>query len=151
MARKVQVEVDDAWPVALTFQWDNGEHTQLELPIDDPTDATLLTIARRYGDAIICDLLAVYALARGRGAQPGGLWLWPSELLALSGLRDTKDNRAALSARLDRLNRTLLVARYRHGASLTGPLLAMTLTDGTARRVNLHPALPGRWPGEGES
>lgn len=131
---------DDA-PASLTFNWADGEQTQLELPIDDSTAGPLLAVARKYGDAMIRDLLAVYVLAWARGAQPDGLWLWPDEMLKITGLSDTKENRAALYARIDRLHKTKLIARYKTGKPLEGPLLAVTLTDGTARRVNLHPAL----------
>ena len=130
----------DDEPTTLVFSWDDGTSQTLELPFDEPI-AALSAVANRYGDKAVADLLVIYALAWAQCGKPSDLWWWPDEHLAMRGLANSKENRKALTDLFERLSRTKLEARYADGGKLSGPILATTLTDGTARKQSLHPAL----------
>ena len=131
----------DGDAVKLVFRWsDQKNKGQLTLRPAD-CDHPLLAVAWEYGDAAIRDLVAIFALAWARGAKPAGLWIWPEELLDMMGLANNKTNRAALNARLDRLDQTYLEAYFEDGPPFKGAVLRTVFTEGSARQVTLHPAL----------
>jgi hypothetical protein len=132
---------DHSIPASMVFVWDDGARTELELGVDDLTVGPLTAIQRRYGEAAVRDLQALYFLAWGNGARPGLWWWWPDEHLELVDLAHNRDNVRALRERMNRLHHTLLEAHYDTGRPLVGPLVALQLSDGTARKVALHDAL----------
>jgi len=134
---------NDSGPKELVFHWKkaDGQSCQLDLPLYDDSVQPLLAVSRMFGDTAVRDLLTIYLLAWGQGGKPDGIWWWPDEHLELCGLSNSKDNRKALLSRFAKLQNTQLVAHYKDGPSLKGPLLSAPFSHGTARRVTLHPAL----------
>lgn len=127
-------------PTAWTFFWDDGKKFQLELQLDDPS-SPFLAIGRQYGDAAVRELVALFFFAWANGSRPGEWWWWPDEHLELVGLARNKENRAAVAARMSRLQNTRLEAHFETGKPLVGPLVGHRMTDGTARKLALHDAL----------
>lgn len=127
-------------PTAWTFFWDDGKKFQLELQLDDPS-SPFLAIGRHYGDAAVRELVALFFFAWANGSRPGEWWWWPDEHLELVGLSRNKENRAAVAARMSRLQNTRLEAHFESGKPLVGPLVGHRMTDGTARKLALHDAL----------
>ena len=127
-------------PTVLVFTWDNGIQTQLELQLDEPGGA-LEEVGRRYGEAAVRDVMSLFFFAWGNGARADSFWWWPDEHLELNNIARSKENLSTLNARMTRLHKTRLEAHYENGSPLIGPLVAANLTDGTARRLTLHPAI----------
>jgi hypothetical protein len=133
---------DEEGPELIVFRWDDGTKQQLDLPLDDDLGTSpLLLVGRHYGPSVVRELLGLYSFAWANQADATAFWWFPDEHLRLVGLEDTKDNRRSLGERMTLLHRTRLEAHYSDGKPLIGPLVSLALTDGTARKVGIHPAL----------
>lgn len=138
-------------PTRLDFTWDDG--SQLELELYPASCGPLVAVSYKYGIAAVRDILALYAFTwAARANARESLWWWPDEHLELVGLANSKDNRKRLKTWLDAMTRCQLTVRYKTGSPLTGPLVSVIATDGSAHSIHLHPALyrgvtgdDGRW------
>jgi len=129
---------------------------QLDLPLwGDPTNI-MLYIQRRYGDAAVRNLLALYLFAWTSRTPTGeSFWWWPEEHLDLVGLASSKENRAALRSWLENMKGGVLTVQYADDMKITAPIVASTAfaegAGGTALRLHLHPALCRNLPGSKDS
>lgn len=136
----VSSENDPTDPIKLEFRWKDG--TQLELPIAPDNAGPFLAVAHKYGVASVRNLLVLSGLTwAARASAEQSFWWWPEEHLELANLKDNKDNRKSLIEWIQTMTQAQLIAHYSTGAPICGPLITVSLTDGDAYRLHLHPAL----------
>ncbi len=129
-------------PTKLQFRWADGN--QLTLDYSGETDP-LLAVARKYGDTAARDLLGLCFFSYAAQKKAGeSFWWWPAEQIEkLNGRKPTEKTLGNQRRWLDNMADTLLVAEYKQGSPIEGPLVSRALwtRDRTSYRIHLHPTI----------
>ena len=112
----------------------------------------LTAIQRKYGDAVLTDLLVLKTFAGTNGADPHEFWWWPHEHLLALGKRNTPKARKSLMERIGKLKQAELKVTFtpREGGAepitMRAPLIAFTReevhgSEPAAQHLRLHRGL----------
>ncbi len=130
-------------PGRLRFGW--GSRVKVTVTIGDQEmdgAAALADVSKRYGWAVLVDLITILALAWDANRCAAPFWWWPAEHLHVQGIADTQDSRRELAGRVAKLLSVQLVKRAEDGAELDAPLITTVARASTGPyMLSLHPSL----------